>query len=84
MPKTEVDELKDIFKEHGDQNSLPIRDVPANTELKQVFCRGQIMFFLLISMLALLVSKLGPVTDYFGPNSVSSCLKFRPVSKSSV
>ena len=45
MPKTEVDELKDIFKEHGDQNSLPIRDVPANTELKQVFCRGEIMFF---------------------------------------
>ena len=53
MPKTEVDELKDIFKEHGDQNSLPIRDVPANTELKQVFCRGEIMFFLLISMLVI-------------------------------
>ncbi|XP_073234867.1 CWF19-like protein 1 isoform X3 [Porites lutea] len=35
VPQTEVDELKDIFKEHGDQNSLPIRDVPANTELKQ-------------------------------------------------
>ena len=53
MPKTEVDELKDIFKEHGDQNSLPIRDVPANTELKQVFCRGEIMLFLLISMLVI-------------------------------
>ena len=36
--QTEVDELKDIFREHGDQNSLAIRDVPANTELKQVFC----------------------------------------------
>ena len=45
MPQTEVDELKDIFKEHGDQNSLPIRDVPANTELKQVFCLGDIYFF---------------------------------------
>ena len=45
MPQTEVDELKDIFKEHGDQNSLPIRDVPANTELKQVFCPGDIYFF---------------------------------------
>ena len=43
MPKTEVDELKDIFKEHGDQNSLPIRDVPGNTELKQVFCLGEII-----------------------------------------
>ena len=53
MPQTEVDELKDIFKEHGDQNSLPIRDVPANTELKQVFCLGEIMFFLLTSILVI-------------------------------
>ena len=53
MPQAEVDELKDIFKEHGDQNSLPIRDVPANTELKQVFCLGEIIFFLLTSILVI-------------------------------
>ena len=53
MPQTEVDELKDIFKEHGDQNSLPIRDVPANTELKQVFCLGDTIFLLLISTLVI-------------------------------
>ena len=36
MPRTDVEELKDIFREHGDANSLAMRDVPANTELKQV------------------------------------------------
>ena len=47
MPQTEVDELKDIFREYGDQNSLAIRDVAANTELKQVLCLGEIIFFLI-------------------------------------
>lgn len=36
MPKTDVEELKDMFREHGDSNSLALRDVSANTELKQV------------------------------------------------
>ena len=31
-----MEELKDIFKEHGDSSSLAMRDVAANTELKQV------------------------------------------------
>ena len=38
MPPTDVEELKDIFREHGDSNSLAMRDVPANTELSQVMC----------------------------------------------
>ena len=38
MPQTEVEELKNTFREHGDQNSLAMRDVAANTELKQVSC----------------------------------------------
>lgn len=38
MPPTDVEELKDIFREHGDCNSLAMRDVPANTELSQVMC----------------------------------------------
>ncbi len=36
MPRTDVEELKDIFREHGDASSLAMRDVAANTELKQV------------------------------------------------
>ena len=44
MPQTEVEELKDIFRECGDQNSLAIRDVAANTELKQVLCLGENFF----------------------------------------
>ncbi|KAJ7322780.1 hypothetical protein OS493_032965 [Desmophyllum pertusum] len=36
VPRTDVEELKDIFREHGDFNSLAMRDVAANTELKQV------------------------------------------------
>ena len=36
MPQTDVEELKDIFREHGDMSSLALRDVAANTELKQV------------------------------------------------
>ena len=36
IPRTDVEELKDIFREHGDSSSLAMRDVPANTELKQV------------------------------------------------
>ena len=36
MPRTDVEELKDIFREHGDSSFLAIRDVPANTEIKQV------------------------------------------------
>ena len=36
MPKSDVEELKDMFREHGDSNSLALRDVAANTELKQV------------------------------------------------
>lgn len=38
MPPTDVEELKDIFRENGDSNSLAMRDVPANTELSQVMC----------------------------------------------
>ena len=37
MPQTDVEELKDTFREHGDQSSLAMKDVAANTELKQVF-----------------------------------------------
>ena len=44
VPQTEVDELKDIFREYGDQNSLAIRDVAANTELKQVLSLGENFF----------------------------------------
>ena len=47
MPQTEVEELKDIFRECGDQNSLAIKDVAANTELKQVLCLGERIFFLI-------------------------------------
>ena len=36
VPRTDVEELKDIFREHGDSSSLAMRDVAANTELKQV------------------------------------------------
>lgn len=36
VPRTDVEELKDIFREHGDSSSLAMRDVSANTELKQV------------------------------------------------
>ena len=36
MPRTDVEELKDIFREHGDSSSLAMREVAANTELKQV------------------------------------------------
>lgn len=36
VPPTDVEELKDIFREHGDSNSLAMRDVPANTELSQI------------------------------------------------
>ena len=36
MPRTDVEELKDIFREHGDSSSLAMREVSANTELKQV------------------------------------------------
>ena len=36
MPRTDVEELKDIFREHGDASSLATREVAANTELKQV------------------------------------------------
>jgi len=36
VPQTDVEELKDIFREHGDMSSLALRDVAANTELKQV------------------------------------------------
>ena len=36
MPRTDVEELKDIFREHGDASSLAMREVAANTELKQV------------------------------------------------
>ena len=38
MPPTDVEDLKDIFREHGDSNSLAMRDVPAYTELSQVMC----------------------------------------------
>ena len=36
VPRTGVEELKDIFREHGDSSSLASRDVAANTELKQL------------------------------------------------
>ena len=36
VPRTDVEELKDILREHGDSCSLAMRDVAANTELKQV------------------------------------------------
>ncbi|XP_068725049.1 CWF19-like protein 1 isoform X2 [Montipora capricornis] len=35
VPQTDVEELKDIFREHGDFNSLSLREVAVNTELKQ-------------------------------------------------
>lgn len=40
IPRTDVEELKDIFREHGDSSSLAMRDVAANTELKQVVSIG--------------------------------------------
>ena len=36
VPLTDVEELKDIFREHGGFSSLAMKDVAANTELKQV------------------------------------------------
>lgn len=36
VPLTDVEELKDIFRDHGDSNSLAMREVPANTELSQI------------------------------------------------
>ena len=36
VPSTDVKELKAIFKEHGDSSSSAMREVAANTELKQV------------------------------------------------
>ena len=53
MPPTDVEELKDIFREHGDSNSLAMRDVPANTELSQVMC------FLFDNLQALLLGATG-------------------------
>ena len=31
VPRTDVEELKDILREHGDSSSLAMRDVAANT-----------------------------------------------------
>ena len=53
MPPTDVEELKDIFREHGDSNSLAMRDVSANTELSQVMC------FLFDNLQALLLGATG-------------------------
>ena len=36
VPRTDVEELKDIFREHGHSSCLAMKDVAADTELKQV------------------------------------------------
>lgn len=35
VPHTDVEELKDIFREHGDSSCLALKEVAVNTELKQ-------------------------------------------------
>ena len=36
IPQIEVNELKEVFREHAELQSMQFTDIPTNTDLKQV------------------------------------------------